>query len=377
MLRLQEALNALDPIDREILSLRHFEELTLAETALALGIEEAAAAKRYIRALKTTQGDSRRHAWRTRRVSDETAATHPADYVLLTRLADEFAARYRAGERPAVKEYIDRYPDLADDIRDLFPAMVEIEQVKEDPPGSRRASRRTGRPPFEQLGDFRILREVGHGGMGVVYEAEQVSLGRHVALKVLPERMLRDAKAEARFEREAKSAARLHHTNIVPVFGVGEHEGTPYYVMQFIQGLGLDEVLEELKKLQLGKAKTGSVAPATAASRTSGRLPCAGAESASQAPGPRPTARPRRGPIAAHRRFRGTANLPQEDAAARNRDAATRRQTEPHASSSVCSRPPALSDSFTLSSSSVVLPGRSRDGSRSRNGSRPTGRAWP
>src|SRR2546430_4596877 len=114
-------------------------------------------------------------------------------------------------------------------------------------------------PPLEQLGDFRILREIGHGGMGIVYEAEQVSLGRHVALKVLPQKMLVDAKAKRRFEREAKAAAKLHHTNIVPVFGVGEHDGQPFYVMQFIQGLGLDLVLEELKQLQAGGAKVGHV----------------------------------------------------------------------------------------------------------------------
>src|SRR5581483_3368958 len=132
--------------------------------------------------------------------------------VLLTRLADEFAARYRAGERPALQNYIDRHPELADDIRELFPAMVEIEQVKidHDEAGERSA------PALQQLGDFRIIREVGKGGMGIVYEAEQLSLGRHVALKVLPRTMLLDAKAKRRFEREAKSAARLHHTNIVP-----------------------------------------------------------------------------------------------------------------------------------------------------------------
>ena len=111
---------------------------------------------------------------------------------------------------------------------------------------------------MRQLGDFRILREVGKGGMGIVYEAEQVSLGRHVALKVLPKSMLLDDRAKRRFEREAKAAARLHHTNIVPVFGVGEQEGLPYYVMQFIQGLGLDEVLDELKNLQPGGARAGS-----------------------------------------------------------------------------------------------------------------------
>ncbi len=86
--------------------------------------------------------------------------------------------------------------------------------------------------------------------MGVVYEAEQVSLGRHVALKVLPPRTLREPNQRRRFEREAKAAARLHHTNIVPVFGVGEHGGTPFYAMQFIAGQGLDAVLTELRRLR-------------------------------------------------------------------------------------------------------------------------------
>jgi serine/threonine protein kinase len=100
----------------------------------------------------------------------------------------------------------------------------------------------------EQLGEYRILREVGRGGMGVVYEAEQESLGRRVALKVLPPHTLHDAQQILRFEREAKAAARLHHTNIVPVFGVGHHGGTHYYVMQFIQGQGLDGVLEAVRQ---------------------------------------------------------------------------------------------------------------------------------
>src|SRR5262249_10245026 len=157
---------------------------------------------------------------------------------LLTRLADEFAARYRAGERPALKEYLDRYPELAADIRELFPALVEVEQVKEDHQEAAEQEVTPPAPALQQLGDFRILREVGKGGMGIVYEAEQVSLGRHVALKVLPRALLLDARAKQRFEREARSAARLHHTNIVPVFGVGEQDGLPYYVMQFIHGLG-------------------------------------------------------------------------------------------------------------------------------------------
>jgi WD40 repeat protein/serine/threonine protein kinase/tetratricopeptide (TPR) repeat protein len=169
------------------------------------------------------------------------------NYDLLDQLADEFAERYRNGERPPLKEYLDKYPAIADQIRELFPALVEIEQVKEDRSAAEEPAPTGPLPPLEQLGDFRILREVGKGGMGVVYEAEQISLGRHVALKVMPQKTMLDARQRRRFEREAKALARLHHTNIVPVFGVGEHHGMPYYVMQFIQGLGLDEVLEELK----------------------------------------------------------------------------------------------------------------------------------
>jgi WD40 repeat protein/serine/threonine protein kinase len=177
--------------------------------------------------------------------------------VLLNRLAEEFAARYRHGERPAITEYAARYPELADDIRDVFPALVGMERVKEDcqaiaPPAGTL-------PPLEQLGDYRIVREIGHGGMGVVYEAEQISLGRHVALKILPQNLLRDPKQRQRFEREARAAAQLHHTNIVPVFGVGDHDGQPYYAMQFIQGLGLDDVIDELKRMQAGGPSSSGV----------------------------------------------------------------------------------------------------------------------
>jgi WD40 repeat protein/serine/threonine protein kinase len=179
-------------------------------------------------------------------------ATDSSDrLVLLNRLAEEFAQRYRNGERPSLQEYMERHPELADDIRECFQALAEVEQVRQDRRQAQELPARGPLPPLERLGDFRIVREVGRGGMGVVYEAEQVSLGRRVALKLLPHQ-LPDARAKQRFEREARAAARLHHTNIVPVFGVGEHDGLSYYVMQFIQGLGLDEVLRELKRLQPG-----------------------------------------------------------------------------------------------------------------------------
>src|SRR5271167_201196 len=184
--------------------------------------------------------------------------TSSADYGRFDELAEEFAARFRRGERPSLQENIDRCPDLADEIRELFPALVEVERVKEDPlarPGA--AEPAAALPPLGQVGDYRVLREVGRGGMGVVYEAEQVSLGRRVALKVLPRQVAQDLKTLARFRREARSAAQLHHTNIVPVFEVGKDGEVSYYAMQFIQGQGLDLVIGELRRLKQRKLPTG------------------------------------------------------------------------------------------------------------------------
>src|SRR5215470_17837391 len=135
---------------------------------------------------------------------------------LLDRLVEEFAARLRRGDRPAVKEYTDRFPDLADEIRELFPAMVQVEKAKEicqDWDEAERADASASTPPPARVGDYRIVREIGRGGMGVVYEAEQVALGRRVALKVLPSPAGRDGTTLARFRREARASARLHHTN--------------------------------------------------------------------------------------------------------------------------------------------------------------------
>src|SRR5207253_356485 len=145
--------------------------------------------------------------------------------------------------------------ELAEQIRDLFPALVLMEE----------AGRRQSEPSapagqaLQQLGEYRILREVGRGGMGVVYEAEQSVLGRHVALKVLPLRATVSPAHLQRFRREARSAARLHHSNIVPVFDVGECQGTHYYAMQFIQGQGLDQVLRELQQMRAGPEQPQSV----------------------------------------------------------------------------------------------------------------------
>jgi serine/threonine protein kinase len=165
----------------------------------------------------------------------------PADRDPLDALAEEFVGRYRRGENPSVEDYARRYPELADGVRELFPAATLLEDLKGPP------AQAASVPVPERLGDYRIVRELGRGGMGVVYEAEQGSLGRRVALKVLPNYVRMAPEQLERFRREARAAGRLHHTNIVPVFGVGEHEGMPYYVMQLIAGRGLDRLLAKLR----------------------------------------------------------------------------------------------------------------------------------
>jgi serine/threonine protein kinase/WD40 repeat protein/Tfp pilus assembly protein PilF len=184
----------------------------------------------------------------------------------LNAVLDELLARFRQGERPPLKEFTERYPDLAERIREVVPALVMMEEL-----GSVDGAAtgplpgdlvQVGEPPGH-WGEYRILREVGRGGMGVVYEAVQESLGRHVALKILTAGAARHRTYLERFRREARAAARLHHTNIVPVYSVGEIQGTHYYAMQFIHGRSLDVVLKDLRHLRGRPTEGGSDATAT------------------------------------------------------------------------------------------------------------------
>ncbi len=181
-------------------------------------------------------------------------------------LAEEFLQRRRRGEPASIEEYAERHPQLADRIREVFSTALWLEEFRQAgarlerplPPTAGQTAPASHPTPLRRLGDFRIIREIGRGGMGVVYEAEQESLGRRVAVKVLPSIHLSSPSAVRRFRREAKAAARLHHTNIIPVFGVGEQDGVHYYVMQYIRGLSLDEVLEELSRHYLGSQPSAS-----------------------------------------------------------------------------------------------------------------------
>ncbi len=145
-----------------------------------------------------------------------------------------------------------QYPEYADSIRQLLPALEVLADL------GRSADRRAVRGLSADLesadgagvlGDFRILREVGRGGMGVVYEARQLSLGRRVALKVLPFAAALDPRQLQRFKVEAQAAALLHHTHIVPVFAVGVERGVHYYAMQLIDGRTLAHAIRELRRL--------------------------------------------------------------------------------------------------------------------------------
>ena len=161
----------------------------------------------------------------------------------IVELANEYLERYRAGEGPDLEEYKRRHPELADQIDDVFPMMLLME---DNAPSGQAAFPDA---ELDQLGDFKIRRVIGRGGMGIVYEALQESLGRHVALKVCPATVQMSPRNRERFRRESRAAAMLHHTNIVPVFAVGEEDGRLFYAMQFIRGASLDEVIRELRKL--------------------------------------------------------------------------------------------------------------------------------
>ena len=157
-------------------------------------------------------------------------------------LAEDFLdlqATQRGG--PPFKDYLDRHPELAEEIRDLFPAAPMMEDLGEELRRhhqlrlSRRWESPVGGRGLQRLGDYRILyREIGRGGMGTSSTRPSRSRWAAASPRVLSAGSLLNPKLVRRFEREAKAAARLHHTNIVPVFGVGRQDDQYYYVMQFM-----------------------------------------------------------------------------------------------------------------------------------------------
>jgi serine/threonine protein kinase len=217
-----------------------------------------------------------------------------------------------SGQKSDRRGWLDRYPELAAGLQSFFDDQDRVDGLA----APLRAAVR-GEPPSvgplaesSQLGDFRIVREVGRGGMGVVYEAEQISLGRRVALKVLPMAGTLDPRQLQRFKNEAQTAAHLQHQNIVPVHFVGCERGVHFYAMQFIEGQTLAAVIQELRQLAKPQAPAepvGALAsdmasgrwappgPAADAKPTSDYVPAPAAETMTQAAATISTERSRKG----------------------------------------------------------------------------------
>jgi serine/threonine protein kinase len=212
----------------------------------------------------------------------------------LALLVEKLSARLEAGEPVDVEQIARDYPEHAAELRDLLPAVALMVNL------SRSGERRGVSPtcdddgPLGELGDFRLIREVGRGGMGIVYEAEQISLNRRVALKVLPYAATMDPKQLQRFKNESRAAASLRHEHIVHVYGVGCERGVHYYAMEFIDGLTLaqiiaamhpeDEASREPRRPEEGTAEYVATSSVAGLCEAGPRVPSGHAKPGSQTP---------------------------------------------------------------------------------------------
>ena len=168
--------------------------------------------------------------------------------LVFAQMIDEYVDRVSRGETPDKREYLGRLPDRRTELEECLRSVDAIawthiaeESERSEPPGEAAESvpRPTGFP--ELIGDFRIIRRIGKGGMGEVYEAEQLPLKRRVALKILLPSGIDEMDAATkdkwteRFQREAELVARLQHENIVQVYWGGEAEGRYCFAMELVK----------------------------------------------------------------------------------------------------------------------------------------------
>ena len=188
--------------------------------------------------------------------SGESAREERRNQVLLG-----YVEALEAGREPDRGQLLAAHPDLRQDLEAFLAGHDEVERLTaplrasglgaaSGPVGPPRDEPNSPPPGLGEIGDFRLLREVGRGGMGVVYEAEQISLRRRVALKVLPFAAAIDPRRLQRFKTEALTAAHVQHEKIVPVYAVGCERGVHYYAMQFIEGQSLAALIGELRRLR-------------------------------------------------------------------------------------------------------------------------------
>jgi serine/threonine protein kinase/Tfp pilus assembly protein PilF len=185
-------------------------------------------------------------------LNSETTRSQAAfpDQERLARILDDYLVAIEQGRSISPEELLAKHPDDAAQLRGYLSGLNLFHAVAVSPAQALGgiAPADIGIPAaLQTIGDYRLVREIGRGGMGVVYEAWQVSLRRRVALKVLPFTSAHDAKQIGRFKNEAQAAAQVQHPNIVPVFAIGEENGVHYYVMQLIEGQSLTSLLESLR----------------------------------------------------------------------------------------------------------------------------------
>jgi len=166
-------------------------------------------------------------------------------------LAEEFLGRRRQGEGVSITDYARETPaNWAQRIRDLFPTLLLMEELRPDTTSARSRSaamtQASAKETLQRVGDFRILREIGRGGMGSSTRRNRSRWGGGWREGVAGRLRGLAPRGYSGFSARRRRPARLHHTNIVPVFGVGQQDGIHYYVMQFIDGEGLDKVLHAL-----------------------------------------------------------------------------------------------------------------------------------
>ena len=163
-------------------------------------------------------------------------------------LVSQFVEELRQGKNPSVELYARRFPPHSARIRDVFPVLAMLEHARIAKEGQSIRRNMPDRFPFSRIGNCELIGELGRGGMGVVFHARDLQSGHQVAVKILPWRVSIVPEWVERFEHEARTSAQLRHRNIVPVFRCGQENGYCFFVMQFVNGVGLDRVIDRLRE---------------------------------------------------------------------------------------------------------------------------------
>jgi serine/threonine protein kinase/tetratricopeptide (TPR) repeat protein len=226
----------------------------------------------------------------------------------LVEILERYLSGLEDGTPPDQKVILEAHPDLADELKPYLESLRLLDGATRALRAPKLAATEDGRDPSmsgpREIGDYRIVREIGRGGMGIVYEAHQQSLNRRVALKILPFAAVLNQRQIARFRNEAQAAAQLHHPHIVPVFAVGQEKGVYYYAMQYIEGQSLEQAIAEMRP-------HGQKSTTTSTETVDMAEPCA----ATLRSGPRATSQSKRS-TARPDSFRTVARLGQQAASA-------------------------------------------------------------